>query len=153
MRLCWTRFEAAFTLIEVMMGVVLMGMLCASLYAGISYGFAQISLSREEERATQILEERMEVVRLLNWDQVVNLPGFIPTTFTDCYSSNKSTNAPTGMPRYSGTVVVTNAPITESYSNDVRMIQIQLTWQSGNLKHTRQMTTFVSQYGLQKYVY
>ncbi len=48
---------------------------------------------------------------------------------------------------------MTNAPITESYSNGLRMIQIQLTWQSGNLTHTRQMTTFVSQYGLQKYVY
>ncbi len=85
MHLCWTKyalrtsFEAAFTLIEVMMGVALMGLLSASLYAGLSYGFAEISLSREEERATQILEERMEVVRLLNWDQVVNLPGFIPT--------------------------------------------------------------------------
>jgi prepilin-type N-terminal cleavage/methylation domain-containing protein len=159
MHLCWTKFalrtsfEAAFTLIEVMMGVALMGLLSASLYAGLSYGFAEISLSREEERATQILEERIEVVRLLNWDQVVNLPGFIPTSFTDCYSSNNPTNATTGSLLYHGTVLVTNAPITESYSNDLRMIQIHLTWQSGNLTHTRQMTTFVSQYGLQKYVY
>jgi hypothetical protein len=54
---------------------------------------------------------------------------------------------------YQGTVLVTSAPIAESYSNDLRMIQIQLTWQSGNRTHTRKATTFVSQYGLQKYVY
>ena len=50
-------------------------------------------------------------------------------------------------------VTVTNAPITESYSNDLRMIQIQLTWKSGGVLHKRQATTFVSQYGLQRYVY
>jgi len=54
---------------------------------------------------------------------------------------------------YTGTVVVTNAPITESYSNDLRMIKITLTWNSGGGVHKRQATTFVSQYGLQRYVY
>jgi prepilin-type N-terminal cleavage/methylation domain-containing protein len=147
------RRAAAFTLIEVMVGVAVMGVLFASLYAGLSYGFAEISLAREEERATQILEERMEVVRLLNWDQVVNLPGFIPTTFTDCYYSDNPTNAPTGALLYYGKVTVTNPPIAESYSNELRMIQIQLLWESGKRIHSRQMTTFVSQYGLQKYVY
>jgi prepilin-type N-terminal cleavage/methylation domain-containing protein len=145
--------KAAFTLIEVMMGVAVMGVLFASLYAGLCYGFAEISLLREEERATQILEERMEVVRLLNWDQVVNLAGFVPTTFSDCYYSDNPTNAPSGSILYYGRVLVTNAPLTESYSNDLRMIQIQLSWQSGNRIHSREMTTFVSQYGLQKYIY
>jgi prepilin-type N-terminal cleavage/methylation domain-containing protein len=154
----WTNYPlpartAAFTLIEVMVGVTLMGLLAASLYAGLSYGFAEISLSREEERATQILAERMEVVRLLNWDQVANLPGYVPTTFTDCYSSADPTNAPASSLLYHGTVLVTNAPLTESYGNQLRMIQIQLTWQSGHRTHSRQMTTFVSQYGLQRYVY
>jgi hypothetical protein len=136
-----------------MMGVALMGLLFASLYAGLSYGFAEVSLSREEARATQILTERMEVVRLLNWDQVANLPGFIPASFTDYYYSGGSTNAPTNSLVYYGTVVVTNTPITETYSNQLRMIQIAVTWQSGRLIHTRQMTTFVSQYGLQNYIY
>ena len=147
------RAKAAFSLIEVMIGVAVMGLLLASLYAGLSYGFAEISLAREEARATQILEERMEVVRLLNWDQVVNLPGFIPSEFTDCYYSGDPTKATTGLLLYHGTVLVTNAPVTESYGNELRMIQIQLTWQSGDRTHTRQMTTFVSQYGLQRYIY
>jgi hypothetical protein len=114
---------------------------------------AQIRLARETVRATQILEEKMEVVRLLNWDQVVNLPGYIPTTFTSPYYADNPTNPPPDGFNYTGTVVVTNAPISETYSNNLRMIQVQVSWPSGNLTRTRQMTTFVAQYGMQKYIY
>ncbi len=123
------------------------------LYGGLSFGFAEIQLSREDVRATQILEERMEVLRLFNWDQVVNQPGYIPATFTAPFYAANPSNSTGGGFVYSGTVIVTNAPITENYSNDLRMIQVQVTWTSGKLTRTRQMTTFVSQYGVQKYVY
>jgi hypothetical protein len=58
-----------------------------------------------------------------------------------------------GCYRYTGTVLVTNAPLTETYANDLRMIQIQVSWPSGKVIRQRQMTTFVSQYGMQKYLY
>jgi type II secretory pathway pseudopilin PulG len=144
---------AAFTLVEVMMGVGLMGIMLVSLYGGLSYGFAQIQLTREDERATQILAERMEVVRLLSWDQLVNIPGYVPKTFSDSYAVANPTNAPAGSLIYSGTILVTNAPVSESYAGTLRMVQITLTWQSGKVKHQRTMTSLVSEYGLQKYVY
>lgn len=143
----------AFTLIEVMMSVGVMGIMLVSLYAGLAFGFAEIQLGREEERATQILSERMEIVRLLSWDQLVNLPGYVPTTFTASYSIATPTNTPVASLVYSGTVVVAKAPVSESYSNDLRMIRISLTWQSGKVTHQRAMTTFASRYGLQNYVY
>lgn len=136
-----------------MMGVGVIGIMSVSLYAGLSFGFAQIHLSREEERATQILAERMEVVRLLSWDQLVNLPGYVPTKFKASYSIANPTQTPTNSMIYSGTVVVTNAPVSESYSNNLRMVQIRVTWQSCNRSHQRTMTTLVSRYGLQNYVY
>jgi len=141
------------TLIEVMVAVGVMGIMMVSLYAGFAFGFSEIRFARENVRATQILEERMEVVRLLNWDQVANLPGYVPRTFTAPYYANNPTNAPSDGFIYTGTVLVTNAPVTETYSNDLRMIRIQLSWPSGNVIRRRQMTTFVSQYGMQKYVY
>ena len=116
--------QSAFTLVEVIVGVGVMGIMMVSLYAGFAFGFNQIRLARENVRATQVLEERMEVIRLLNWDQVINLPGYIPTTF--------------------------QAPF---YADNLRMIKIQLTWPSGHLVRTRQMTTLVAQYGIQRYVY
>lgn len=145
--------KSAFSLVEVMVAVGVMGIMLIALYSGFSFGFAEVRLTREEERAARILQEKMEVVRLCNWDQVVNLPGFIPATFTSPYYASNPTNPAANTFIYSGTVLITNAPVTETYSNDLRMIQISLTWTSGNLTHTRQMTTFVSQYGLQKYVY
>ena len=140
-------------MVEVMVAVAVMGIMLVSLYAGFAYGFSEIRLARENVRATQILEERMEVVRLLNWDQVANLPGYIPATFTAPFYADNPTNPPPGTFIYTGTVVVTNAPVTETYSNDLRMIQIQVSWPSGNVIRQRQMTTFVSQYGMQKFIY
>jgi hypothetical protein len=136
-----------------MVSVGVLGVLLVSLYAGLNFGFGQIQVSREEERATQILSEKMEVVRLMSWDQLVNLPGYVPTAFTASYSILNPTNAPAGSLLYSGTVLVTNVPISENYSNDLRMMQISLTWQSRGQTHQRTMTTFASRYGLQNYVY
>ena len=145
--------EAAFTLAEVMVGVGVMGIMLVSLYAGFAFGFAQIRLTRENIRATQILAEKFEVVRLLNWDQVVHLPGYIPTNFTAPFYADNPTNPPPDDFIYTGTVLVTNAPITETYAGNLRMIQIQVTWQSARISRQRQMTTFVAQYGMQKYIY
>lgn len=142
----------AFTLVEVMVGIAVMALMGTALYFGIGVAFSQLRLSRENLRATQILEGKMEVVRQYNWDQVANLPGFVPTSFTESFFADNPTNTSANF-AYTGTVTVTNAPISETYSNDLRMIQIKLTWKTGGVAHQRQATTFVSQYGLQRYVY
>ena len=134
------------------MGVAVMGIMLVTLYGGFAFSVAQTRVARENVRATQILQQKMEVVRLYNWT-AVNTPGYIPTSFTEAFYANTPTNSATGNFLYSGTVVVTNAPIPESYTNNMRMIKIQVTWKSGNVTRKRQMTTFVSQYGLQRYVY
>jgi type II secretory pathway pseudopilin PulG len=145
--------QLAFTLVEVMVGVTMMAIMGGALYTGIGFAFNQLRLARENLRATQILQGKMEVVRQYNWDQVANYSGFIPASFTEPFFIDNPTNTPSNF-IYSGSVTVTNVPgITESYSNDLRMIQIQLTWQTGRVVHKRQATTFVSQFGMQKYVY
>ena len=144
--------KSAFTLVEVMVGISLMAVMGIALYAGIGVAFSQLRLSRENLRATQILAGKMEIVRQYNWDQVANLPGFIPTTFTESFFADNPTNTPSNF-IYTGIVTVTNAPVTETYSNDLKMIKITLSWKSGGIIHRRQASTFVSQYGLQRYVY
>lgn len=142
--------KGGFTLVEVMAGTAMIVIMGIGLYAGIGAAFAQLRLSRENLRATQILVGKMEVIRQCNWNQSV--PGFIPTTFSEPYYSSNPTNSTANFV-YNGYVTITNAPVTESYSNDLRMIQITLKWTSANVHHQRQMTTFVSQWGLQNYVY
>src|SRR5467141_1260094 len=68
------------SLVEVMVALSVLGFMVVSLYAGFSSGFAVLRVARENLRATQILQERMEVLRLIKWDDVA--PGFIPTRFT-----------------------------------------------------------------------
>lgn len=135
-----------------MVGIAVTAVMGIALYAGIGVAFSQLRLSRENLRATQILEGKMEIVREYNWDQVANYSGFIPATFTEPFYANNPTNA-SGNFTYVGTVTVTNAPVTESYSNDLKMVKIKLTWISRGITHKRQAFTFVSQYGLQRYVY
>ena len=114
-----------------------------------------VALDRENARAVQILLEKTELLRLYNWDQITgqDTNTFIPATFTAPYSVG-ATN--TGSFSYWGTVLITNVPITETYRDDLREVIITLTWTSpsyGNMLHTRSMTTFVSRYGLQNYLY
>jgi prepilin-type N-terminal cleavage/methylation domain-containing protein len=145
--------NAAFTLVEVMMAVAVMGVMLVTLYGGFTFAFAETRLARENVRATQILQEKMEIVRLYTWEQAVNTPGYMPTNFTEAFYSNNPTNTSTANFNYKGTVLLTAAPVSETYSGDLRMVQIKVSWKSGGITRKRQMTTFISQYGLQKYVY
>jgi len=144
------RSQSAHTLVEVMVALSVLGFMVVSLYAGFSSGFAVLRVARENMRATQILQERMEVLRLIRWDDVA--PGFIPTTFTAPFYATEPINTTVGSFGYTGKVIITNPP-SENYSDHLRMIKIDLTWTSGNVTRSREMTTYVSKYGLQQYVY
>src|SRR5258705_6921712 len=77
--------KTGFSLVEVMVSVAVFGLTCVSLYAGVTFGFNSVQLARENLRATQILVEKMEVIRLYSWEEITNSV-FIPTTFQATYS-------------------------------------------------------------------
>ena len=141
---------SAFTLPEVMMGVMIMSVMIVSLYLGLSQGFAVIQISRENIRATQILQEKMEAIRLYTWDQI-NTDGFVPANFSE-YSYDKGSASARGV-LYTGTFQKTADPTIENYAVDQRLVTFTLTWRSGNVQRQRQMQTLVSRYGLQNYIY
>lgn len=145
-----SRRTAAFSLVEILVAVALAGIMFVSLYAGLSSGFAVVQSARENLRATQILQEKMETLRLYTWEQI-NTPGFIPTNFTDLFFSS-STQTASGLV-YTGRVSIAAAPVTEAYSNDLRLVTVEVTWMSGKAVRQREMTTFVARYGLQAYIY
>lgn len=133
-----------------MVAVLLCGITFLGLYAGLSSGFSFVQLARENLRGTQILEEKMETIRLYRWDQITNT-GFIPTNFVDAFYPLGTQN--TAGLTYTGVVTITSAPLTEYYADALRQVRVDLYWKSGSKIRTRQMTTLVSQYGLQNYVY
>ena len=147
------RSREGFNLVEVLISVSSIGVLTVSLYMALTQGFAVIQLARENLRATQILQEKMETMRVYNWDQI-NAPGFVPTTFSEpFYAVDAQDN---GGFNYTGQVVITNAPATlasTGYASDLRLVIIQVQWMSGNAMRRREARSLVSQYGLHSYVY
>jgi len=150
----------AFTLPEVLICIAVIGVMFVSLYTGITTGFGIISMARENLRATQIMTDRMEEMRLYTWTQVTSFgssTSYIPSSFIEPFfptssgSSSFSTN--TAGFNYYGFLSVKTPAITESYSNDLREVVVTINWTNGSVPRTRSMSTFVSQYGMQNYIY
>lgn len=136
-------------MVEILVATTVLAIMFVSLYSGFSAGFAVIQLARENLRATQILQEKMETIRLYTWDQI-NTPGFMPTNFVESfYSVGTNSSSMT----YTGRVTIANAPVTESYSNELKLVNIRLQWLSADVLRTREMQTYVTRHGLQNYIY
>jgi type II secretory pathway pseudopilin PulG len=143
----------AFTLAEVMVGVALIGIVFVSLYAGMSSGFAVTQLARENLRATQILMERMEGIRLYNWDQMV-YSNMIPTRFTNYYYPLAGSIETRGV-AYHGQMYIWQPSLYPSatYTTNMRAVVAMVTWTNNNVPRWRWIWTYVSKHGVQNYVY
>jgi len=147
------RTPAAYTLIEVVVAVSLLGIMFVALLGGMSMGFATTQASRENLRATQILLERMEGLRLYNWNQLV-YSNWVPTTFTNWYYPLTNANESAGI-MYTGTMAVASDEFlpNASYSNDMRAVTVTIGWTSSGIPRTRTLTTFVARNGMQNYIF
>ena len=152
--------RTAYSLIEVMVAVLVMGLVFFSLYAGFSSGFAVVQSARENLRATQIIVKRMENIRLYRWEQIMSTnPVFIPRNFTTYYDPDgKATGS--GGTLFSGTVTFADPPaeIPAAYRGNMRLMTVTLCWTNSSGKtnrvvRSREMQTYVARYGIQNYVY
>lgn len=155
----WRKTEA-FTLTEVVVSLFVLGVMLVSLYAAFSSGFAFIQLSRENLRATQILVQKMEDVRLYRWSQL-NSNGFFTGTFTTRFDP-LTTNSTSAGTTYYCSVSNTNVPssLPADYRNNMEAVTVTLYWTNYPQKpntniivRSRSMTTYVAQYGMQNYNY
>jgi uncharacterized protein (TIGR02598 family) len=141
------------TLVEVVMATGIIALTGAGVISSINYGLCIMRIARENQRATQIMLEKAEAIRLYSWDQVTNL-AFIPDTFTAKYDPTGAANQGT---TYYGTMSVT-APTfsgtTPNYSANLRQFNVALVWtNAGRIRHSRALSTYVGQNGVQNYVY
>jgi hypothetical protein len=146
-----------FTLVDAIFAMAVAGLMFVALYAGLGFGFRIIKMARENTRATQIMLEKMETIRLYTWTQI-NSNGFIPTNkFTVAYYAVGNTNNSlmyTGQVSIADAVVSDRAGGTASYSGDMKKVTIQLDWcPMGSTNRTRSMSTYVTRNGMQSYVY
>jgi Tfp pilus assembly protein PilV len=132
-----------------MVAVLVFSVVFIGYYMSLTQGLSTMQTCRENLRATQLLMQQMETIRLYTWDQI-NSNGFVPPTFTAQFDPTRSQSYPT----FNGSITITNAPMTESYAGNHVYVTVNLSWTSYNKeKHSRQMSTVVSQYGLHNYYY
>ena len=140
----------AFTIVEVAVSMAIVGIIVLAIYGALSTGISTIRMARENLRATQILLEKMEGMRLYTWEQI-NSPGFVPSSFIVPYDA-RATDTNSGV-RYFGRITITNTPNTTTYADNMRMVIVTLDWTTGTVPRSRSIQTYVSQAGIQNYIY
>ncbi|WCJ59161.1 prepilin-type N-terminal cleavage/methylation domain-containing protein [Fontisphaera persica] len=143
------RCGQAYTLVEIMVATAIIGISFVSFYAGITAGVQVIQLARENLRATQILVERMETLRIKTWEQVTNGVD-VPTTFTEDFYPKRASNR--GITYY-GSLSVSNVDLRTNYDDELRLVTISLTWTNGGVPRVRTMRSYVARNGMQNYVF
>jgi hypothetical protein len=131
------------------MAMLVVGFTATAVVASYNYGFFAMGLARENQRATQVILEKAETIRLYNWEKL----NTIPVVFNDAYDPH----APDGKKGvvYHGTCSVGNVPFVNSYSTNLRQVTITLTWtnQTKGFVRTRSLQTLIAADGIQNYVY
>jgi prepilin-type N-terminal cleavage/methylation domain-containing protein len=142
-----------FTLAEVMVSAAITGFLFVAVYAGFATGFAAVQLSRENLRATQIMLERLERIRLYTFAQLTNA-AYNPPAFTEYYDPVNQAKGHGGA-AYNGTVTTSFPPfgsVPEGYRPSMRLVTVAVTWTSGKVPRSRSMQTYVAQVGMRDYI-
>ena len=145
--------SAGFTLVETVIAVCVGAVMISALYASFACGFATIRVNREELRATQIMVSRIESMRLCNFSQVTN-PTNNPPTFTE-YFDPKDKELDEGGVVYSGTTTLgmpTPGTFPEAYRTNLLQARVEVTWNTGTIKHVRSMQSYIAREGMQSYI-
>lgn len=145
--------------------MAVVALMVVTLYAGITQGFAVISVARENMRATQIMVEKIELLRLYSWDEV-NQSGYVPAAFAERLMPSTTTNSTVtassvdslATPPGAGTVFVGTIKFEVPaavgvYSNSMRLVTLTVAWTNGNVHRSRSMQTYIAQQGIHDYVY
>ena len=126
------------------MSAMVVSITAVSLYASFFSGYALTRLSRDDIRATQIMIEKIEALRLADWNALSNCP----IHFRDTLESGGQGTIFTG--------VVSTRPVpgiadSASYKNDLRLLSVKVFWtnqaQRLPLVRQREMETTMARYG------
>src|SRR5260370_34056423 len=82
--------QKAYPLPELLVATFVLGVFVISLYAGFGSGFGLLRLVREDARATEIIQQKIETLRLCPWSDLAAFP----TSFKEPYDPLAATNDP-----------------------------------------------------------
>ena len=141
--------EGGFSLTEAVVALAVGGVMIVSLYSGMTSATFSMRMAREDARATQIMLDKIEVVRLCSWEQI-NDKDFMPSTFTAVIYPELGTNSPV----ISGTLEIEKVnSLPSTYKHAVALVTVSVKWgEKGKMQRSRQMSTYVSEHGITKYL-
>jgi type II secretory pathway pseudopilin PulG len=132
--------------------ILIAGIMLPSLFTGLASSFSTMQATRENLRATQIIVQRMEALRLAPYTTLQN-PAAYPTNSTEYYSPSGQASGKGGTP-YTVTYNWASGPssLPPSYRTNMLLVTVTASWNSGKVPHTRSMQSYVTRYGVQRYV-
>jgi len=139
----------AFTVLELVVAIAIIELIVLAVYSAITSGMGNVRMARENLRATQILLDKMESIRLYDWDQLNT--NFIRRSFIVNYDvTTASTNS--GI-LYYGSVTLAPSDVGTSYADDLKLVTVHLDWKTGHVVRSRELSTYVCRTGIQNYIY
>lgn len=78
--------RGAFTLIEALVGLVVVGITLTGVFAALGRSFDLIEAARDNTRVAQIIQSELEDMRTLSWSEVATLPTWEVYTPTSSFS-------------------------------------------------------------------
>lgn len=143
------RAARAFTLVEIMVAIAIIAISFVSLYAGITAGVQVIQLARENLRATQIMVEKTETIRIKSWSEITNSVDSATTFVEDFYPRGVASKGLT----YHGTIKIADSELDTNYRDEVRLVVVTVRWTNAGVARAREMRTHVAREGMQNYVF
>ena len=140
MRAQGKRHQGGFTLMEAMIATVILALALASVLGVSGRATRYLSDIRRSARASQVLQQKMEDIRLLSWGQMQTLTN----EFTDPHDTQRI---------YRG-AIVTNRFDAYNGTTTVMRVTLVVSWtnQTGRVV-SNQLSTLVSKGGLNKYIF
>jgi hypothetical protein len=142
-----------------MVASVIIAFVGTSLYGALAAGFCVMQSTRENLRATQIMMQKTEAIRLFTWDEICNTNLYLKPSFVEPYDPLGATNH-SGGAQYTGFVtasVPAVGDVPEAYRTNMRTVTITVYWTNYNsarrIVHRREMQTRVARSGMQNYIW
>lgn len=133
----------AFTLVEVLLAVLILGMVIVSSILLLRMGFGMIETARDQTLASQFLQSEMETLRLKNWTEISQLPATEDFTIDSDFDE-------TAAERFACTRLVEDA----RPGVDVKTITIRAEWTTSNgVQRELLYSTRMAKDGLNDYYY
>jgi len=131
----------AFTITEVAIVTVILGILLSSILALHSQASRFLHDIRLTALTSQVLQQKMEDIRMLTWDQLTNYPS-VWTNSASTYGTFTVTITTNAYDSYAGATTVLNVTLTTTWTNF-----------SSRRIETNRLTTLVTNRGLNSYIY